>query len=181
MPQHSFQQANSSDRTRDVTIEVLALENAPCSRKLGRYTAPAPCTSRRCTSPARFLVLCSIVFLNWLSVATANCTGSYAMTGATKRLAPKLSRVEIDVDYSSLLRPAIASREPIAMPPSSEQTQSKPIFYEPFFFASADASPLTSAEDSSSSSAADIFALRLRGGMELRMTASRESAHHSAK
>lgn len=86
--------------------------------------------------------------------------------GSTKRLAPKLSRVEIDVDYSSLLRPAITHREQIFSPSTELQLHSS------------NTCQITSTEDSSGT---DTFSLRLRGGMELCAAAAAHAESPSAR
>ncbi len=74
---------------------------------------------------------------------------------AAKRLAPKLSRVEIDVDYSSLLLPHNPCRFD-SQPPTDASA------------ASQDSSTCKGTEENSFSNSADYFSLRLRGGQNLR-------------
>ncbi len=85
-----------------------------------------------------------------------------------KRLAPKLSRVEIDVDYSSLLLP----RNPRCIDSQSPSDAS---------VSSNDASPFKGVEESSFSSNADYFSLRLRGGHKSRKHTAGDACNASGE
>ncbi len=100
-----------------------------------------------------------------LSVTVANSILNHSP--AAKRLAPKLSRVEIDVDYSSLLLPNNAYGFD-SQPPTDT------------FASSQDAPASKGTEESSFSTGADSFSLRLRGGHRSRPCndASGEALQH---
>ena len=148
MGNQSTDQVISSDRTRDLGIhEVLAVEKSCCCQSHRTMSRLVLTTSQR------FMVLALMMFLN-LSLTAANGTTCRAPASSTKRLAPKLSRVEIDVDYSSLLRPH----------KTQTQLQSAPYIPESQPCSPCSSSSLPAEE---SSSGEDLLSLRLRGGRVL--------------
>ncbi len=105
-----------------------------------------------------------MAFLNMFSVAIANNTHNHSP--AAKRLAPKLSRVEIDVDYSSLLLPFY----PCCADSLSSTGAS-----------ACSNGPYTGAEEPRFSSSADSFSLRLRGGHKFRRHPCSDACHASGE
>ncbi len=108
-----------------------------------------------------------MAFLNMFSVVLANNILNNH-PAATKRLAPKLSRVEIDVDYSSLLLP----RNPRCNDSQSPTDAS---------VCSSDTPPFKSADESSFRSNLDFFSLRLRGGHKFRRQSASDACNASGE
>uniref|UniRef100_A0A7S0M126 Uncharacterized protein n=1 Tax=Cryptomonas curvata TaxID=233186 RepID=A0A7S0M126_9CRYP len=149
--------------------EVVNVHDAPCCRRTRRPDQTSRCSrlaTRNTTQRQRFFLLSSVAFLNMFSVAIANNILNNHSAGA-KRQAPKLSRVEIDVDYSSLLLPRNTRTD------SQSPTDAS--------ICSNDASPFKGAEESSFSSNVDFFSLRLRGGHMLRRQPASDACNASGE